>query len=100
MDDVYTRLQALADKARAELTKEGFSNDQIYIEPFLNLRYSGTDTSIMTSLHGKDGTLRGDYTAAFEQQHKQEYGFTIQVCSLLFSLILLSYLFLGKTNHN
>lgn len=100
MDEVYKRLQALSDKARAELVKEGFSDDQIYIEPFLNLRYSGTDTSIMTSLHGKDGTLRGDYAAAFEKQHRQEYGFTIQVhyycCFIIIIYLLMQHSFQGR----
>lgn len=95
MDEIYKRLQALCDKAKADLQKEGFSESQIHVEvrtifhwcisdtnfqPFLNLRYSGTDTSIMTSLPElKDGNIKGDYVAAFEDQHKREYGFTVTV---------------------
>ena len=32
MDEIYKRMQALTEKAKAELAKEGFVETQIYVE--------------------------------------------------------------------
>jgi hypothetical protein len=32
MEEIYKRLQTLTEKAKAELVKEGFADNQIYVE--------------------------------------------------------------------
>ena len=32
LDEIYKRLQVLTEKAKAELTKEGFADNQTYVE--------------------------------------------------------------------
>src|SRR5688572_14351341 len=61
------------------LLEQGFSNSDIHFEIYLNLRYDGTDTSIMT-LRPEDQ----DYEKAFVTQYKREYGFVIEVRILTF----------------
>ncbi len=64
---------------------QGFENEEIDFLEFLNLRYEGTDTAIMTlnPSHGdsnrNDSNGPPDYVSAFVRQYKQEYGFVIEV---------------------
>lgn len=50
------------------LIKLGFSESDIKHQTFLNLRYEGTDTSIMVE-------KCEDYSEAFRQSHQREFGF-------------------------
>ncbi len=52
---------------------QGFRDDQIAAERFLNLRYDGTDVAVMTS-RSSDST----YTEAFESAYKREFGFILE----------------------
>ena len=49
-------------------------SENISYKVYLNLRYEGTDTAIMT-LKPDDG----DYLRAFVTQYKSEYGFVVEV---------------------
>lgn len=46
--DLAARLQRLAAEAATNLAEQGFSRDRIVLELFVNLRYQGTDTALMT----------------------------------------------------
>jgi 5-oxoprolinase (ATP-hydrolysing) len=53
------------------LSALGFSNPaDIQHTCYLNLRYEGTDTSIMV-----EKPLDGDYAEMFRQSHQREFGF-------------------------
>jgi 5-oxoprolinase (ATP-hydrolysing) len=68
----------LEEKARNVLKEQG-NYSSIEIIQYLNMRYHGTDFSIMINITGKnDGSLLGgDYQLEFERRYKREYGFTI-----------------------
>ncbi len=60
--------------AEKDLVSQGFSSGDLEYEIYLNLRYDGTDTAIMT-LRPDDE----DYEKEFVTQYKREYGFVIEV---------------------
>ncbi|KAF3066446.1 hypothetical protein GL218_09024 [Daldinia childiae] len=75
---VFTTAESVlstVNELKAEVTKElefdGISKDRIKHEVYLNLRYQGTDNSLMI-LEPADG----DYIAEFTRQHQREYSFT------------------------
>lgn len=55
-----------------ELKREGFSSEQIKLERYVNLRYQGSDTTIMI-LEPKDA----NFVAAFAREHQREFSFTL-----------------------
>ncbi|EDQ91076.1 uncharacterized protein MONBRDRAFT_15677 [Monosiga brevicollis MX1] len=82
---LFQHIQQLATKARDALVAEGFSEDKIIIEPFLNMRYRGTDCAQMTTI---GSATRVSFTQlasldpqaflpTFLEQYKREFGFTI-----------------------
>ncbi|KAI9353888.1 Hydantoinase/oxoprolinase-domain-containing protein [Obelidium mucronatum] len=73
LNNIKSRVSQLSKDARAHLSAQGFSESQIMIEPYLNLRYQGTDTSIMT-LQPENSW---DFLSVFIANHKQEFGFTL-----------------------
>lgn len=92
------RLCALATDATVALEEQGFARDKISVELFLNLRYQGTDSAVMTRcgdlLPSKDmatarieeGEGESEVPVAvaaeraaesFVQQYEREFGFTL-----------------------
>lgn len=73
------RLQDLSERASAELREQGFSDDEITHERYLNMRYEGTESALMVV--EPESTQYGGETWAFGQafirQHEQEFGFTL-----------------------
>ena len=55
---------------------QGFKEEQIGVERYLNLRYDGTDVPVMTAF-AADATA--DPAKAFEEQYKREFGFVLEV---------------------
>ncbi|XP_054738314.1 5-oxoprolinase [Anastrepha obliqua] len=76
------RLDALADQCTTNLKSQGFN--KIELEPFLHLRYDGTDCALMCSpatTTNKDDALLtsyGDFIATFLQRYRTEFGFVLQ----------------------
>ncbi|RDW56917.1 putative 5-oxoprolinase protein [Coleophoma crateriformis] len=70
--EVAARFQVLQLRARAGLVEQGASNDDLEMQLFLNLRYEGTDTNIMTEMPED-----GDFRLAFEARHAREFTFLI-----------------------
>jgi 5-oxoprolinase (ATP-hydrolysing) len=66
------RFKRLAANGSKGLYAQGFHNDQIQHEYFLNMRYQGSDTALMIQSPG-DAALFGQ---AFVDRHHQEFGFT------------------------
>ncbi|WWC67417.1 uncharacterized protein I206_101325 [Kwoniella pini CBS 10737] len=64
------RAEAMRQKATNNLLEQGVKEDKISHTLFYNLRYEGTDTSLMIK-HPEDG----DFEAAFTARHKREFSF-------------------------
>jgi len=68
------RLAHLGNECRAKLREQGFSEEQIKIEPHLHLRYKGTDCALMCSASGEKGAdvmQHGDFMKAFLERYQQ-----------------------------
>lgn len=76
------RLSHLAEQAIKNLIDQGYSQDSIIIEKYLNLRYEGTDTSVMIK---KPEELSGvlPYAEAFKEHYQREFGFDLEGRNLL-----------------
>jgi len=61
----------LTAKSISELKKVGFSNENIMVERYLNLRYEGTETALMIHQNG----TKWNFEEAFIENHKREFGF-------------------------
>ncbi|KAI1627045.1 Hydantoinase B/oxoprolinase-domain-containing protein [Exophiala viscosa] len=68
---IAEKFQKLVARTTEELVDQGFTKDQVRHELFLNMRYDGSDTSLMIR-NSEDG----DYASAFVQRHKREFNFT------------------------
>ncbi|KAJ3296893.1 hypothetical protein HK104_001044 [Borealophlyctis nickersoniae] len=71
------RSAALTESGTKALIRQGFQPDRIATEVYLNLRYHGTDTAIMTLKPADAETETWDFAGAFVQKHRQEFGFTL-----------------------
>ncbi|XP_030387324.1 5-oxoprolinase [Scaptodrosophila lebanonensis] len=76
------RIDALATKCHGKLSAQGFR--QIKLEPFLHLRYEGTDGALMcgpTTGNQSQNVLTsayGDFYATFLERYRTEFGFVLQ----------------------
>lgn len=70
---IHARLKALISRSTDDLRAQGFNEDQLRHEIFLNMRYEGSDTSLMI-LEPKDG----DFGSAFVNRHRREFNFTFE----------------------
>ncbi|EGC31170.1 hypothetical protein DICPUDRAFT_50323 [Dictyostelium purpureum] len=77
-DELKQKLQELMEDAKKQLLCKGFNEKDIICEGYLNLRFSGTDTSMMVKTPDN-----GDYEEEFKQNYKREYGFIIKGRDLL-----------------
>eukprot|EP00045_Choanoeca_perplexa_P014632 m.173740 g.173740 ORF g.173740 m.173740 type:complete len:1257 (+) comp16743_c0_seq1:48-3818(+) len=85
---LWARVLELAETAKTALEKEGFATEAIVVEPFLNLRYKGTDCSQMTPPKSSGDARRipfeqladvdpKSFELSFTEQYAREFGFTI-----------------------
>lgn len=65
--------QGLIDQNTKQLRTQGFAEKQLRHEIFLNMRYEGSDTSLMI-LKPEDG----DFLSAFIERHRREFSFTFE----------------------
>ncbi|KAJ2807030.1 hypothetical protein H4R20_001451 [Coemansia guatemalensis] len=70
---LLSRLDGLATDCRTALGRQGFAGDCIKLQKFLNMRYDGTDTSIMVP-----ELTDNDFASCFEDMHQREFGFTLR----------------------
>ncbi|KAJ9288523.1 hypothetical protein DTO021C3_3775 [Paecilomyces variotii] len=69
---IAKRATQMKQRAAQQLVSEGFTEERIEHETFLNMRYKGSDTSLMIA--ASEGS--GDFAEAFVARHKREFGFT------------------------
>lgn len=67
---IHQQLGELAAQASRELSSQGFSEDRISHDYYLNMRYTGSSSSLM--ILKSEGW---DFKAEFETAHKREFGF-------------------------
>ena len=70
------RESLLSKQVKQKLSQQGFKDESIVTESYLNLRYEGTDTAIMVKrqIEGEGN----DYAAEFVRLFRQECGFKLQ----------------------
>jgi 5-oxoprolinase (ATP-hydrolysing) len=72
-DRIDNRLEILREKGLRALAHQGFLPGQIEHELFLNMRYKGSDTTLMIS-KPEDPALT--FADGFVERHRREFGFT------------------------
>ncbi|GAB7360864.1 hypothetical protein MBLNU230_g0850t1 [Neophaeotheca triangularis] len=81
--ELKEKMEELKRKSIATLKDQGFGEDQIAFEEYLNMRYRGTESALMVVKPTNDEATKeydGDDWAfgnSFVKQHEQEFGFTL-----------------------
>lgn len=73
----------LLQQVKHKLQEQGFREENIKTETYLNLRYEGTDTAIMVKRQENDDESVFDYTTEFVKLFQREYGFNLQNRNIL-----------------
>ncbi|KIW43226.1 hypothetical protein, variant 2 [Exophiala oligosperma] len=82
-EGLKSKMNDLKERSRKRLRDQGFSDDAIEYEEYLNMRYRGTESALMVikpSAEEAKELYSGDdwaFGAAFVRQHEQEFGFTL-----------------------
>ncbi|KAJ5788095.1 Hydantoinase B/oxoprolinase [Penicillium paradoxum] len=82
-DALGLRIEDLKKRSTRRLRDQGFDNDSIVFEEYLNMRYRGTESALMILKPSKEEAdifFGGDEWAfgqAFVRQHDREFGFTL-----------------------
>ncbi|CAI9761646.1 unnamed protein product [Fraxinus pennsylvanica] len=79
------REATLLEQVKQKLQLQGFIEENITTETYLNLRYEGTDTAIMVKYPINDDGSTGDYAVEFVKLFQQEYGFKLEKRNILIS---------------
>lgn len=79
---IDARLAALSQICENELVKQGFTSEQIVTEPYLHLRYNGTDCALMcgpsAAISDKNSLCTdGDFMKTFIDRYQMEFGFVL-----------------------
>lgn len=74
-----TRLAALGQKCKHELKSQGFNENKIVLEPYMHMRYDGTDCALMIQpkVEPNQAVKYNDYYTSFIERYKSEFGFMI-----------------------
>ncbi|CAO2839915.1 unnamed protein product [Amaranthus hypochondriacus] len=83
VQEASRREAKLLEQVKHKLLEQGFREENIKTETYLNLRYEGTDTAIMVKRQESDDTLVFDYANEFVSLFQREYGFKLQNRNLL-----------------
>ncbi|KAI5124930.1 hypothetical protein M0805_007357 [Coniferiporia weirii] len=76
------RLDRLEADVRAELRRQGFDNSRVHVDRMLNMRFDGTDTSLMVLPAAEDGPNE-DFLGAFRRAYKHEFGFLLDTNKII-----------------
>ncbi|CAK7262897.1 hypothetical protein SEPCBS57363_000281 [Sporothrix epigloea] len=83
VSDLRSKMDKLRERSRAALRDQGFSDDEMVFEEYLNMRYRGTESALMIvqpTVAEADEHFCGDrwaYGQAFVRHHRYEFGFTL-----------------------
>ncbi|PON52797.1 Winged helix-turn-helix DNA-binding protein [Parasponia andersonii] len=73
----------LLKQVKQKLQEQGFGEENIKTETYLNLRYEGTDTSIMVKNQKSADEIGYDFDVEFVKLFQHEYGFKLQNRNIL-----------------
>ncbi|CAN1275191.1 5-oxoprolinase 1 [Linum perenne] len=83
VSEAARRESMLLKQIKQKLQEQGFREENITTETYLNLRYEGTDTAIMVKrIVNEDGSV-SEYDVEFVKLFQQEYGFKLQNRNIL-----------------
>jgi len=71
---IHADLDRLEARSRETLLAQGFSQEDMKFEYFLNMRYVGTDTALMSRTERKQCSL-AEFVKYFEESYEREFGF-------------------------
>ncbi|XP_043702071.1 5-oxoprolinase-like [Telopea speciosissima] len=77
------RESILLEQVKQKLKEQGFRDENISTERYLNLRYEGTDTAIMVKRFKAEDSLESDCAVEFVKLFQKEYGFKLQSRNIL-----------------
>lgn len=83
VDELRGKMAKLRERSRQALRDQGFADDQIVFEEYLNMRYRGTESALMIvrpSKEDADAHFDGQdwaFGRAFVRHHRYEFGFTL-----------------------
>lgn len=73
------RLKHLNQQCESELKNQGFSQENIVLEPYLHMRYDGTDCALMCApSNNSNNSKYEDFLNTFLERYNTEFGFTIK----------------------
>lgn len=76
MSSLNQNLDKLAEEAVEKLSVQGFKAKDVRVERFLDLKYNGTETTIM--IQGSKSDSSDEFKEKFVKIHAQEFGFTLE----------------------
>jgi 5-oxoprolinase (ATP-hydrolysing) len=82
-DALKEKMNELKIRSSVALKDQGFDEDSIVFEEYLNMRYRGTESALMIVKPTEEETekdysgVEWEYGKAFVKQHHQEFGFTL-----------------------
>lgn len=76
-DHFVDRFKILGEQCKSELYKQGFSVESIVLEPYLHMRYDGTDCALMCTTSNRNMLTYEDFLETFLKRYQSEFGFTI-----------------------
>ena len=82
-EELMETMEWLKEKSAAKLKDQGFSDENIAFEEYLNMRYRGTESALMivkpstAEVGNKFSADEWAFGKAFIEQHEQEFGFTL-----------------------
>ncbi|KAI9167617.1 HyuA, N-methylhydantoinase A/acetone carboxylase, beta subunit [Paramyrothecium foliicola] len=83
VDELQAKMSKLKEKSMQALKEQGFNDEGIVFEEYLNMRYRGTESALMivkpTVAEAKEsyGGNEWEFGKAFVKQHRYEFGFTL-----------------------
>lgn len=87
------RFKGLSDVCKNELIKQGFPLENIKLEPYLHMRYDGTDCALMC---GSNELNYSSFLMKFLERYQTEFGFVIKDRDIIIDDIRIRGV--GKTN--
>ncbi|QLL32484.1 hypothetical protein HG536_0C06540 [Torulaspora globosa] len=92
MPKIQKKLDELVERSRRSLVAQGFAESHIVVERYLNLRYEGTETSLMILQRNEEYA----FERWFSEAHQQEFGFSFSDKSIIVDDIRVRAI--GKSN--
>ncbi|KAI1113054.1 hydantoinase B/oxoprolinase [Nemania sp. NC0429] len=83
VNELKGKMEKLKDKSRQALRDQGFQDEEVVFEEYLNMRYRGTESALMIIKPNEEDAkafFDGDdwaFGKAFVKHHRYEFGFTL-----------------------